>query len=258
MLSKCCEQAFIWPGSPSGFETVLGGIPAYVSSGEPSKSRVILYLHDIFGWKLPNARILADMLAEKSGMRVIVPDFYRGETWVLEANVDQVRAQNLPPNDRFSHVKPTDKLIVTSNALEFIQRFETESVLTEIDTVLEAIQTTYKPTAIFSTGYCWGGRYSLLLGREKVKAYAAAHPSLLTRKDAVNVSSPGLLLIPSGDPAFPDQLREELLEELGFALKIVDYHGVSHGFAVRGGPESVNMRDDALARTVDFFGSHFQ
>jgi dienelactone hydrolase len=258
MLSKCCEQAFIWPGSPSGSETLLGGIPAYVSSAEPNNTGVILYIHDIFGWKLPNARILADMLAEKSGMRVVVPDFYRGETWVLESNVDQIRAQSLPENDRFSHIKPTDNLIVTSNAFDFIKRFETEAVLAQMDAVLDAIKTTYKPTKIFSTGYCWGGRYSVLLGRGKVEAYAAAHPSLLTRKDALHVSSTGLLLIPEGDSMFPDQVREDLLEELGDKVTIVDYQGVSHGFAVRGGPESISMRDDALARTVDFFVSRLE
>lgn len=40
---------------------------------------VIVIIPDVFGWILPNVRLLADGFARKTGLTVYVPDFMSGE-----------------------------------------------------------------------------------------------------------------------------------------------------------------------------------
>lgn len=39
---------------------------------------VIVIIPDVFGWVLPNVRLLADGFARKTGLTVYVPDFMSG------------------------------------------------------------------------------------------------------------------------------------------------------------------------------------
>ena len=70
---KCCATAFHWEGKPEGQETKLAGLDAYVS-GSANSDVGILLIHDIFGWKLGNLRLLTDYYARELGARVYLPD----------------------------------------------------------------------------------------------------------------------------------------------------------------------------------------
>ena len=71
-MSDCCKSGFKWGGKPEGKETTLGKNKAYVTG--TSKSAAILYVHDIFGWTLNNARLLADHFAKEANATVYVVD----------------------------------------------------------------------------------------------------------------------------------------------------------------------------------------
>lgn len=71
-----CVTGFIHNGTPKGTEVKVGGINAYTVGLEDSK-RVIVFGTDIFGWRLVNARLLADEYASK-GFRVVIPDLFSG------------------------------------------------------------------------------------------------------------------------------------------------------------------------------------
>lgn len=71
-MSNCCKQGFRWSGTPVGKETTLAGLDAYVSGS--NKNAAVLIVHDIFGWKFPNIRLLADHYADEAGVTVYVPD----------------------------------------------------------------------------------------------------------------------------------------------------------------------------------------
>jgi dienelactone hydrolase len=43
------------------------------------RTKAVVLLTDIFGLVLPNPRIVADLLAERVGVDVWVPDFFNGE-----------------------------------------------------------------------------------------------------------------------------------------------------------------------------------
>ena len=71
-MGDCCLKGFRWDGNPSGQETKLAGKDCYKTGS--NSSIAILLVHDLFGWTFPNARIIADHLAEEIGATVYIPD----------------------------------------------------------------------------------------------------------------------------------------------------------------------------------------
>ena len=67
-----CKTGFKWDGEATGKETTLNDKKAYVTGD--SKDAAILVVTDIFGWTLPNIRILADHYAKECNATVYVPD----------------------------------------------------------------------------------------------------------------------------------------------------------------------------------------
>jgi dienelactone hydrolase len=67
-------------GSPTGTETTIHGIRTYVAQPDEGQTKkgLIVFITDIFGWKMPNSRLLADRYAKKGGYIVYIPDFLRG------------------------------------------------------------------------------------------------------------------------------------------------------------------------------------
>jgi len=79
MASPCCIAVELHAGTPAGKETKLHGLDCYVSDPPGAPKAIVVILTDIFGWTLPNSRILADSYAKRLHAQVIVPDFFDGE-----------------------------------------------------------------------------------------------------------------------------------------------------------------------------------
>ena len=73
-MHNCCLEGFRWEGSPEGKETILDDHDVYITGD--NKTNAVLFLHDGFGWKLNNARLLADHYAREIGATVYLPDLY--------------------------------------------------------------------------------------------------------------------------------------------------------------------------------------
>ena len=71
-LSSCCFKGFAWNGTPKGKEGTLADNKAYITGD--NKDAAVLIVHDVFGWTLNNARLLADHYAEEAGVTVYLPD----------------------------------------------------------------------------------------------------------------------------------------------------------------------------------------
>lgn len=71
-MSECCKSGFKWNGTSTGKETSLGKNQAYVTGD--NKDAAVLIVCDVFGWKLPNVRLLADHYAKEANVTVYVPD----------------------------------------------------------------------------------------------------------------------------------------------------------------------------------------
>ena len=71
-----CTTGSVHAGTPLGKEATIGPLQSYVTGDENSK-RIIVFGTDVFGWRLTNARILADEYAAKD-FWVVVPDLFGG------------------------------------------------------------------------------------------------------------------------------------------------------------------------------------
>ena len=73
VVAPCCLRGFQWEGTPTGEETTLAGLQAYVT-GPADSDVAMLVIHDAFGWTFSNIRLLADFYAREVGARAWVPD----------------------------------------------------------------------------------------------------------------------------------------------------------------------------------------
>jgi len=113
---------------------------------------------------------------------------------------------------------------------------------------------------VYGVGYCFGGRYILLLGGELpdtvahgqapkdeeqgvvkneplIKAGACAHGTQVSKSDIEGVKVPISLVCCENDQLFPDEVREhgeKHFEEHKIESDVKIYPGVPHGFAVVG------------------------
>jgi hypothetical protein len=71
-VSDCCAEGFKWGGKPQGKEEKLGENLAYVAG--TNKDVAILVIHDLFGWTLPNLRLLTDHYAKEADATAYLPD----------------------------------------------------------------------------------------------------------------------------------------------------------------------------------------
>jgi len=71
-MSECCKSGYKWNGSPEGREEKIGDLKTYVAGD--NKDAAILIVHDVFGWTLPNVRILADHYAKEANATVYLVD----------------------------------------------------------------------------------------------------------------------------------------------------------------------------------------
>jgi dienelactone hydrolase len=85
MASKaCCKPAPPAVDNAVGKEETVGGLPAYVTGSWESGAAVIL-VSDIYGYKSPLLRKLADKVAAQ-GYLVVVPDFLKGDPFTPKNN----------------------------------------------------------------------------------------------------------------------------------------------------------------------------
>ena len=69
-----CVKGYVLSGTPKGS---FDG-PAYVHPAVVPSKRAVVLLTDIFGLKLVNSKLLADLYSEKLKCDVYVPDIFEG------------------------------------------------------------------------------------------------------------------------------------------------------------------------------------
>jgi dienelactone hydrolase len=71
-IGQCCATGSLHTGIPQGRTEKLHGLDCYIAdapSGSPKG--IVVIIPDIFGWELPNNRILADEFAKKGDFQVV-------------------------------------------------------------------------------------------------------------------------------------------------------------------------------------------
>lgn len=266
-----CVTGTVHDGTPTGTETTIHGIRTYVTrpdEGQPEKG-LIVFITDIFGWKMPNNRLLADRYAKKGGYVVYIPDFLRGP-YTPFLSLSSVRTDSLSPGYAASaeslRVSRTfnapSSLLYTIfirpiYALIFIflfagpgfhgRRAKSEPLIFNFMRELRDDPGT-ADLKIGIVGYCWGGLYAVLLAQNDsgsteskplVDAAFTGHPVGLTiPEDVEKAKAPLSMALAENDgwlkPPAAERLRG-LEKEEGY--EVVIFPGTNHGFALRVDPK---------------------
>jgi dienelactone hydrolase len=123
---------------------------------------------------------------------------------------------------------------------------------------------------IYCAGYCFGGKYAMLLGGSPIvedeheakedeeeqaaiktaepiaKAVAVAHGTQISVDDVAGLKVPTCLICVENDPLFPNEVRVAgvaELEKVGLEHEVKLYPEVPHGFAVYGDYDSEPIKE---------------
>jgi dienelactone hydrolase len=81
-MSACadCIKGSLDDGTPRGEDSTIAGVPCYLTkpTAAAANGSAIILATDIFGYKLINARLIADAYAD-AGFICVVPDYFQGE-----------------------------------------------------------------------------------------------------------------------------------------------------------------------------------
>jgi dienelactone hydrolase len=273
MTSIACCGGTIDKTVPKGIVSCINGIQCYVSKPENIKSTdcAIFIATDVFGYKLPNVRNLADKFSEVSGLECVIPDLFNGTE--PPANLmDSIAI--ISSRDSSSFSKFQSILRALWHFIPFLfwnSKSHNESRIVKV--INEYRSKGY--TKIALQGYCWGGSIALNIAQKPgiVDAISSNHPGgVKIPSDFEKLLVPtSLCLTPDKDMEIKhEQVRiiEQLLkkknggmewnsgEKGAFPYICKSYANVSHGFSVRGDenlPEINKLRNEAFTTAWNFF-----
>ncbi|KAG5651122.1 hypothetical protein H0H81_009774 [Sphagnurus paluster] len=271
-VCKGCISGVRHEGAPEGKWEEIGGVRCYVATPRVDypKDKAVLFLTDIFGVDLPNARNTLSRVQWVDWLQTIIPDYLNGDPIPADALLQPGAPGSFDTEGCFAK----HSLAVTRPPLDkVIAALKEEGV-----------------TTFAATGYCLGGtpspcadsfarrglivpasrllaRYVFDLAFEGIiKAAAASHPSLLQipadlEKYASTAKAPLLINSCTFDPVFPLEAQATADEILAGGRFVPGYarehwEGCSHGFAVRGDlsdPKVKAGKEGAFRATVEWF-----
>lgn len=155
----------------------------------------------------------------------------------------------------------------------WLARQTPEKVLPIVHKVIEAAKDEFADAianggGIYSVGYCFGGRMTLLLAGDKpetalwgqrvkdeeagivkkgpyIKAGAIAHATLVSKEDFVGTKAPLAFVCVENDQLFHNDVKEhgeQYLKEHNVETEFKTYSGVPHGFGVVGEYEDAKIK----------------
>jgi dienelactone hydrolase len=218
---KDCVTGAIHEGTPVGRVEKFDGVDVYVSlpDQEYPKDKALLFLSDIFGLPLPNAKLLTDSFA-KNGFQTYLIDYLNGDAAPAAAMATGAfDVGKWFPNHGSAQTRPPLDKVIAALKAKGIREFA-------------------------ATGYCFGAKYVFELAQENViKVGAVAHPSLLDNPGDIEKllkesKAPMLINSCETDAQFPAEFQkvtDELLGDGKYApgYKRTYYPGATHGFGVR-------------------------
>ncbi|KAI4188323.1 MAG: hypothetical protein LQ346_005335 [Caloplaca aetnensis] len=227
-MSQCCISGFAWNGKPQGREEKLGKHNTYVA-GSADSGVAILFLHDIFGWKFGNNRLLADHFAKEVGATVYLPDFFDGE--VVEE--DTIATPEKQANFDFAAwFGRNNKDIRGPEVFEAARILKQELGFQKVGAI----------------GYCWGGWAAFQVGakgRNLVDCISVAHPTFLLPEEIDAIDVPVQIIAPENDMMFKPELKayaNKKIPELNIGYDYQYFPNLSHGFATRGDPNNMTQK----------------
>jgi len=271
-MGACCVSGVINTSKPSGREEKIGGLNTYVAEPKDgSKAKSVIFISDIFGWELPNTRILADEYA-KAGFYCYLPDFFDGDALPISF------LQNVEPPTKDAEKltlvqKATNAAVIPTTLGPWLVKHREAVARPLIDGFVNTVRQIPGTNKVGVIGFCWGGRYAILQAHGKkmnedgtsmggIDAAVAFHPSLVAvPADFEDVQQPLAIGFGTKDSLVDEKTRQGVKDTIGSRpnVEIKDYEDQIHGFAVRGDWSSEKDKqaiDDAMKQGVAFFNKH--
>ena len=218
-----------------------GEFSAYLALPEQQVAPAVVILQEIFGINA-NIRSVADRFAS-AGYIAVAPDLF----WRQEPNVE------LDPT------KTEDR----ERASGFLEGLDPDLAVADALTAADYLRAMPRASGkIGAVGYCLGGKLAYLLATHSevdaaVSYYGVAIQASLDQ--VPNLKAKLLLHIAGDDHLCPPEAQAEIHKAMapqGSKVTIIDYPGVGHAFARRGGASlnaaAANKADSA---TLDFLAS---
>ncbi|EIN09724.1 alpha/beta-hydrolase [Punctularia strigosozonata HHB-11173 SS5] len=263
-LCDDCFKGVKLEGTPKGSESKIGPFNTYVAKPEQNKNEkaAIVYFYDAFGLRLQNNKLIPDMIAEKTGLTVYVPDLFNGGGIAPDALKMPETAQAAKAQGTLSKIASTGKLM--SAFIPFVMKHRPAVHFPAAAEFLKVLKIEKGHEKLGAVGYCYGGKFSVHFnGTGDLTASVACHPSMLNIDDIKAIQKPISFACAESDAQFGDQLRTEAEKTLkaksGLEAEFVLYANTVHGFAARPNLEIDDVRkgfEGALAQTCRFLSKH--
>lgn len=244
----CVTGHFTTQSAARGEETRIADLPSYLVRPDGKPTVAVVIVTDVFGYTLPNTRVIADRLAAEGGVLAVVPDLLEGDP----LPVDRVGIDLVSWMSRHS---------------------DTPKILGQLHRVVTALKADHGVRHVVAQGYCWGGKYAILAGTKGscdeepnpfVDAFVAAHPSRVEVPSHIEaIATPGLFLFSETDKLFTPEVIgrvKSIVEANHFDVEIKQFPGTNHGFAVRGDeadPVVGKAKEEALQAGIAFVKAKF-
>jgi len=218
----------------------VGGLDCYAIGPKDSKKAIIV-VYDIFGF-WPTTKQGADILAEATKARVVMPDFFRGKP---------IAQEDYPPDTQ----EKKDAFQAFFGAQGNFQARKPDA-----DAVADALRKD-GASKIGIMGFCWGGKFSVLNGGEgsKYAAVAQIHPAMVDPKDAEKLTVP-IANFPSKDEPKEDVEKFEaevqkkpFASECEYKTYPENHHGWASARADLKDETNFKAFQDVYQRLANFF-----
>ncbi|KAG9231137.1 dienelactone hydrolase [Amylocarpus encephaloides] len=263
-----CLTGSVKTTTPTGTVEKVHGVPTYVAKPECEPKAIIVIITDIFGWGLSNSRLLADSYAKEGGFLTYVPDMMNGH--IPNASAMHAMESLLAPSQSFFTTlfyKPIWLIRVIIAAIPFLLYNGEKVVKPKVFNFHQALKNdpATSKLSLGTAGFCWGGKYAILLSQQEglIDAAFTAHPSKMKFPDDwEEVKVPLSVAIGDVDMGIKvDMVKDikKLLEEerKEGRHKLIIYPGAKHGFAVRANPKDecqTRSAQEAKAQALAWFG----
>jgi dienelactone hydrolase len=159
--------------------------------------------------------------------------------------------------------KAADEISVMAAIPPFLQRHSEEVVLPLMQSYLNYLRSDPAHKKIGSIGFCWGGRYSILLANEganpSVDAAVANHPSFLKMPEEIEkIEKPVSIHVGDADVIFkmPDVETTREIFKTKPHCEIYVYEDQVHGFTIRSDlsiEKDKKAKEKAAERVIPFY-----
>lgn len=228
-------------------------------------ARLLLLLTGGTGVKSTNNQIQADRFASE-GFVVVMPDLFDGDiapnSTAAEAEAVSESTGSFLDNFKIKAVETAKSFMIDM----WLARHTEEKVMPILHKTIDGAKEEFADAVsngggIYAAGYCFGGRYVLLLASERtpfvggggflgvgqkpadeeagavkkgpfIKTGVVAHATLVAKEDFEGLKAPVSLVCVENDPMFPDEVRkfgEDYLAKANLQHEVQVYPGVPHG-----------------------------